>query len=221
MNKMKIMGNWSVAFFLSVLFGGNTLSVQAVGVKNLDCNEPEVALADSSFLKNLFENVVDKVTAASEEKIFGTWMYKGTACRFLSDDLLKKAGGELAANELEKKLDETLGKIGVKEGISYYTFNEDKTFSTKFGKKVLEGTYVYDAEKKTMELTFFKLAKMRVSVRRIGKNMDLLFDADKILKLLTAISSFSNLKSVAALGKLAEQYDGLQLGYHLEKEMER
>ena len=214
------MTKLGTALVCGAMLCGSSLQMHASEVESLGRNGravDNVAVADSSFLKNLLKDVVGAITTVKEDAIYGTGMYKGAACRFLTDDLLKKAGGELAANELEKKLDETLAKVGVKEGVSYYTFNEDKTFSTKLGKKVLEGTYVYDLENQTMELTFFKLAKMQVAVRREGKNMNLLFDADKILKLLTAISSFSNMKSVVALGKLAEQYDGLQMGYQLEK----
>lgn len=176
-----------------------------------------VMAPDSSILKGIFNKVVDKVTKVSEEDLVGTWNYIGSDCCFKSDNLLKKAGGEVAANQIEKKLDETFAKIGIKEGACSFTFNEDRSFTALLGKKSIKGTYVYDLENKKMTLSFFKIAKMNVEVKKLGSKMSLLFDADKILTLLTVVSSFSNLSAVKALGKAAEQYDGLLLGFQLKK----
>lgn len=200
--------------FLSVLFSWNGSKVCATEPSTL---EPLTSQADSSFLQGLINKVVENVTTVAEDDIYGTWNYRGSACTFESDDLLKKAGGEVAARQVEKKMDETFAKIGIEEGMCSYTFNEDKTFSAVIGKKTLNGTFEYDAKEKTLTMTFLKLAKMNVTVKRTGRNMDLLFDADKMLKVLQLASSVSSLKSVAALGKMAEQFDGLLLGYQLEK----
>ena len=200
--------------FLSVLFSWNGSKVCATEPATL---EPLTSQADSSFLQGLINKVVENVTTVAEDDIYGTWNYRGSACTFESDDLLKKAGGEVAARQVEKKMDETFAKVGIKEGMCSYTFNEDKTFSAVIGKKTLNGTFEYDAKEKTLTMTFLKLAKMNVTVKRTGRNMDLLFDADKMLKVLQLASSVSSLKSVAALGKMAEQFDGLLLGYQLEK----
>ena len=40
----------------------------------------------------------DKVTPADMQ---GTWRFTGAACRFESDDMLKKAGGEVAASKVK------------------------------------------------------------------------------------------------------------------------
>lgn len=200
--------------FLSVLFSWNGSKVCATEPSTL---EPLTSQADSSFLQGLINKVVENVTTVAEDDIYGTWNYRGSACTFESDDLLKKAGGEVAARQVEKKMDETFAKIGIEEGMCSYTFNEDKTFSAVIGKKTLNGTFEYDTKEKTLTMAFFKLAKMNVTVKRTGRNMDLLFDADKMLKVLQLASSVSSLKSVAALGKMAEQFDGLLLGYQLEK----
>ncbi|MGN0035875.1 MAG: DUF4923 family protein [Bacteroidaceae bacterium] len=200
--------------FLSALFSWNGSKACAAEPITL---EPITSQADSSFLQGLINKVVETVTTVAEDDIYGTWNYRGSACTFESDDLLKKAGGEVAARQVEKKMDETFAKVGIKEGMCSYTFNEDKTFSAVMGKKTLNGTFEYDAKEKTLTMTFFKLAKMNVTVKRTGRNMDLLFDADKLLKVLQLASSVSSLKSVAALGKVAEQFDGLLLGYQLEK----
>ena len=48
-------------------------------------------------------------------------------------------------------------------------------------------------------------------------NMDLLFDADKLLQLLTYLSSKSSNSTLQTLGNLAGTYDGMLLGLGLKK----
>ena len=47
--------------------------------------------------------------------------------------------------------------------------------------------------------------------------MDLLFDADKLLQLLTYLSSKSSNSTLQTLGNLAGTYDGMLLGLGLKK----
>ena len=56
------------------------------------------------------------------EALNGTWKYSKPACEFKSDDLLKKAGGALAASQIEDKLAEIYTKVGITEEMKY-TFN--------------------------------------------------------------------------------------------------
>ena len=106
------------------------------------CIFSETASAQS--LKNLFnkdniKNVVENVTGLDLSKedavITGTWKFSGTAVELESKDFLKKAAAKLAVETIEKKLDETITKIGVAPGLFSFTFNADKTFSIGFKKR--------------------------------------------------------------------------------------
>ena len=44
---------------------------------------------------------LDKVSAAN---LIGSWSYRGPGCAFTSENLLAKAGGEVAAAQIEQKL---------------------------------------------------------------------------------------------------------------------
>lgn len=44
--------------------------------------------------------------------------------------------------------------------------------------------------------------------------MDVMFDATKLKKLLTAVSQFSGIKVVQALSSILDSYDGLCVGFH-------
>ena len=47
--------------------------------------------------------------------------------------------------------------------------------------------------------------------------MSLLFDADKLLKFLSTVATLTNSRSVKAITKLANEYDGMLLGFELKK----
>ncbi|MDE6172737.1 MAG: DUF4923 family protein, partial [Bacteroides sp.] len=49
-------------------------------------------------------------------------------------------------------------------------------------------------------------------------NMDLLFNSDKLLKLLTFLSSKSSNATLNTISSLASKYDGMMLGFSLDKE---
>ena len=81
------------------------------------------------FNKENIEKVVNAVTNNTNINMEGTWTLTGSAIEFETDDLLKKAGGALATQALEEKLDEQLSKIGITAGKLSFTFNADSTFN--------------------------------------------------------------------------------------------
>ena len=69
------------------------------------------------FNKDNISKVVNAVTGHTETvDMTGTWRYTGSAIEFESENLLKKAGGTVAASAAEQKLDEQLAKVGIKCG---------------------------------------------------------------------------------------------------------
>lgn len=155
------------------------------------------------FNKENIEKAVNAVTGKSTADMTGTWSYTGSAIEFESDNLLQKAGGAVAATAAEKKLDEQLAKVGIKAGQMSFTFNADSTFSAKVGQKSMKGSYSYDASTQKVNAT--------------STTMDLLFESDKLLKLITFLSSKSSNSTLKSIGSLANSYDGMMLGFSLQK----
>lgn len=147
----------------------------------------------------------------------GTWNYKGSAVEFESENLLMKAGGAAAATMAENKLDEQLSKVGIKAGQMNFTFNADSTFTSTVGKKTLKGTYSYDASAKQVDLKFLKLLNLHAKVNCSSSSLELLFNSDKLLKLLAFIGSKSNSTALKTVSSLADNYDGMMLGFELSK----
>lgn len=162
-------------------------------------------------------NAVQRLSVLKFEDLQGTWQYKGSACQFKSDDLLQKVGGVALAESLKKKLDNAYAKAGIVPGKFSYTFCKDSTFTSQLGKKTLKGTYSYEAATGQMTLKYYSLITSEAQVVRWEEGITLLFDAERLLKLVCLFSNFSKNATLSSIGKLAEQYDGLLLGFDLNK----
>lgn len=170
------------------------------------------------FNKENISKVVNAVTGHTTAiDMTGTWSYTGPAIEFESDNLLKKAGGAVAATAAEKKLKEQLAKIGIKEGQMDFTFNADSTFTNTMGKRTLKGTYSYNASEGKVQLKYMKLLPLNAKVNCTPEKMELLFNSDKLLKLITFLSSKSNNASLKAISSLADSYEGMLLGFETFK----
>lgn len=169
------------------------------------------------FNKENIEKVVSTVTGKNTVDMTGTWSYTGAAIEFKSDNLLMKAGGAVAATTAEAKLNEQLSKVGITPGQMTFTFEADSTFSVTLKTKTLKGTYQYDADQKRVAMKFVKLINLNAQVNCTSTNMDLLFESDKLLKLITFLSSKSNNATLKTISSLANSYDGMMLGFSLQK----
>ena len=164
------------------------------------------------------QSLKDLLNKENIEKAVNAITGKNPAIEFESDNLLQKAGGSVAANAAENKLKEQLARVGIKEGQMSFTFNADSTFTAKVGAKSIKGTYSYDASTQNTSLNFMKLIPLNAKINCTSANMDLLFNSDKLLKLITLISSKSNNSTLKTIGSLANSYDGMMLGFTLKKE---
>lgn len=171
-------------------------------------------------IKDVVENVTGLDLSKDEAVITGTWQFSGTAVELESKDILKKAAAKLAVETIEKKLDETIAKIGITPGLFAFTFNEDKSFIVEFKKKEIKGTYTISDDKKKLTLTFgrfTKLGTMEVITDLGSKELDLMFKADNLLELLGKITSEGNSDSMKTLSTLVGAYEGINLGLELSK----
>lgn len=174
--------------------------------------------------------VKEAVTAAtggkklSVENLQGRWTYVRPAIKLESDNTLKNIAAGLASSEAEKKMQEYCAKVGIVEGIFDYTFQTDSSFTNTLKKGSLKGTYTFNADKKILFLHYTlgknrkaTLTTLTAEVVLSGNELTLLFNADKLLKFLSLVSSFSGNATLQAIQKLADQYEGMQLGFDLEK----
>lgn len=170
------------------------------------------------FSKENLNKVVNAVTGKSDKvEMCGTWDYSGMACEFESENLFKKAGGAVASIAVEKELDEQCAKVGIAPGKFSFTFNADSTFVNTYGKKQYKGTYSYNAATQNVHLKYALIIGFNTKAEINTKDMTLLFNADKLLKLLTFFGSKSNSTMIKTASTLAKEYDGMLLGFELKK----
>jgi VCBS repeat-containing protein len=176
--------------------------------------------ANAQDLKSILTGVAKAVVgdkATTSSSIIGTWKYVGPQCQFESENLLAKAGGEVAAKEVEEKMQTVYDRIGM-SGCEY-TFNEDGTYSYTLKKRTMSGTYTFDDKEKTITMKGKLGVKTVAHVTVTGNDMSLVFNADKLMSVLKTITgTVSKVNSTAAtINSVAGSYDGLMLGFDLKK----
>ena len=178
------------------------------------------ANAGAQDLKSILSGVAKAVVgnkATTASSIIGTWTYSGPECQFESENLLAKAGGEVAGKEVGEKMTAVYNKVGM-DNIRY-TFNEDGTYSYQMKKRTVTGTYVFDDATKTITMTGKLGLKTVAYVTVTGNDMSMVFKADKLMSILKTITgAASKVNSTAAtINSVAGAYDGLMLGFELKK----
>lgn len=171
------------------------------------------------------KNAVTSVTGGSKlsiENLTGTWTYVKLAVQLEGDNALKNIAGSVATSELENRLKDYCAKAGIIEGVFNYQFNQDNSFSSQLKGKSLKGKYTINEENKTVELVYGSLGKVKLNTLTAhvvisGNELKLLFDADKLLKFVSTVATVSNNSSLQALSKVANQYNGMKLGFDLKK----
>ena len=171
---------------------------------------------------NKVEETVSKVNESVS--IVGTWKYTAPDCKFQSDDLLSKAGGEVAAKKVEEQMSNYLSKLGFNEN-TVYVFNADSTYTSTVAGRTVSGTYSYNKDTNEMTLKTKIGLKMTTQVSTSllnGGSMSLLFKADKIMSLAQtvtgAVAGKSSNATITTLNTVLSQYDGLLLGFEMKKQ---
>ncbi|WP_299233651.1 DUF4923 family protein [uncultured Bacteroides sp.] len=171
---------------------------------------------------NKVEETVSKVNESVS--IVGTWKYTAPDCKFQSDDLLSKAGGEVAAKKVEEQMSNYLSKLGFNEN-TVYVFNADSTYTSTVAGRTVNGTYSYNKDTKEVTLKTKIGLKMTAQVSTSllnGGTMSLLFKADKLMSLAQtvtgAVAGKSSNATISTLNTVLSQYDGLLLGFEMKKQ---
>lgn len=177
-----------------------------------------------SILSGVANAVVGNSSSATATSIVGTWKYTGPDCKFESDNLLAKAGGELAASKVEKKMSTVMQKLGFTKGATF-VFNSDNTYTSTVNGRSISGTYTFDSSSKTLLLKSRLGVKFSATVSQSAlssNTMSLLFKADKLMTLAKTVSGTvgkaASSSVLTTANSLLKNYDGLQLGVALEKQ---
>ena len=168
-----------------------------------------------SIINGILNNVIGSGTFKQAD-LCHTWKYSKTGCAFTSENLLAKAGGEIAASKVENKLEGYYKKFGFSSSNTYFTFNTDGTFSAKIDGKAWNGTYTFDEKTHAIQLKGLLLSASGYATKTTN-GISLLFDQKKLLNLIKALSAFKGSSTLSAVGCIANNYDGMQVGFEMTK----
>lgn len=168
-----------------------------------------------SIINGILNNVIGSGTFKQAD-LCHTWKYSKPGCAFTSENLLAKAGGEIAASKVENKLEGYYKKFGFSSSNTYFTFNTDGTFSAKIDGKAWNGTYTFDEKTHAIQLKGLLLSASGYATKTTN-GISLLFDQKKLLNLIKTLSAFKGSSTLSAVGSIANNYDGMRVGFEMTK----
>ena len=173
------------------------------------------AMTNGTGVVNAISSVIglDKVKA---QNLIATWKYSGPGCAFTSKNLLAKAGGEVAAVQIEQKLLPYYQQVKISESNTYITFNENGTFSSKIAGTPFSGNYTFDEASQKITLKGL-LFSVNCYAKKEANGISILFEAKKLLTVLQTMSAMSGNKDLQTIGDLSKNYDGVRVGFDMKQ----
>ncbi len=169
-----------------------------------------------SIISGLLNNVIGSGTFSKEDLCAHTWKYSKPGCAFTSENLLAKAGGEIAANKVEEKLSTYYNKFGFSSSNTQFTFTTDGNFSAQIDGKPWQGSYTFDEKTHAIHLKGLLLSASGYATKTTN-GISLLFDQKKLLNLIKMLSAFKGSSTLSAVGTIANSYDGMRVGFEMTK----
>ncbi len=201
------MKRWVLALCSLFLFGSAAQAQLSLG-----------DLFNSSTVNKVVSAITNNDANLTVADLAGTWRYSAPACKFESDDLLKSAGGEVVASTLKSKL----ATYYEKAGMVSFTF-ADTTMVMNYGSAKLEGYLVKDEPSGKFVVTFTLVGRIPVmvmdaTITKSGNTMEMLFDVEKLVNVLTTIASKTQSSTLQSISSLLDGYDGVLMGFELTKQ---
>ncbi|MBR5689424.1 MAG: DUF4923 family protein [Prevotella sp.] len=173
------------------------------------------AATDGQTIGNILTSVIG-LDKPSQADLIGTWQYRQPGAAFTSENLLAKAGGEVAATQVKEKLASYYNGVGIKSSNTVLQFTQDGQFAGKVAGKSISGTYTYDPNtcQIQMKTLFFTLPAY---AKKTTTGMSILFESKKLLSVLQTLAAISGNSSLQTIGDLSKNYDGVRIGFDMSR----
>lgn len=172
----------------------------------------------SSIINGILNKVIGSATFSQADLCAHTWKYSKPGCAFTSENLLAKAGGEIAASKIEEDLSKYYSKFGFSKSNTYFTFKADGTFAAKIDGKSWNGTYTFDEKTHAIQLKGLLLSASGFATRT-ANGISLLFEQKKLLTLVKTLSklNLTGSTTMSAVSSIVDNYDGVRIGFEMTK----
>lgn len=197
----------TVAGVLGAILGGNSSSNSSNSGSS----------SAGSIINGILNNVIGSGTFKQAD-LCHTWKYSKPGCAFTSENLLAKAGGEIAASKIEEDLSKYYSKFGFSKSNTYFTFKTDGTFAAKIDGKSWNGTYTFDEKTHAIQLKGLLLSASGFATRTTN-GISLLFEQKKLLTLVKTLSklNLTGSTTMSAVSSIVDNYDGVRMGFEMTK----
>ena len=171
-----------------------------------------------SIINGILNKVIGSATFSQADLCAHTWKYSKPGCAFTSENLLAKAGGEIAASKVEEDLSKYYSKFGFSKSNTYFTFKTDGTFAAKIDGKSWNGTYTFDEKTHAIQLKGLLLSASGFATRT-ANGISLLFEQKKLLTLVKTLSklNLTGSTTMSAVSSIVDNYDGVRIGFEMTK----
>ena len=169
-----------------------------------------------TIINGILNNVIGSGTFSQESLCAHTWKYSKPGCAFTSENLLAKAGGEIAANKIEEQLEGYYKKAGFSNSNTYFKFNTDGSFESKIDGKSWKGTYTFDEKTHAITMKGLLLSVSGYATQTTN-GVSLLFESKKLLTLVQTLTALSGNSTLGTIGNITKNYDGVRVGFEMSK----
>ena len=169
------------------------------------------------FSKKNVAKVASTIGLETPLEIEGEWKYAGTAIELETEDTFKRAAASLAAVAAEEKINQQLGSLGVDLESVVFEFNNEGDLTIKALNKSIPAQYQLTEDKKSIKLSVMDKLGVNANLKHSLNTMSFLFEADKLIDVVSYISKKIDHSTLKAISSLAEKYDGMKVGIQLEK----
>ena len=169
-----------------------------------------------SIINGILDNVIGSSTFKQADLCASTWKYNKPGCAFTSENLLAKAGGDIAANKIESELSTYYTRAGFTSSNTYFKFNTDGTFESKIHGKSWKGTYTFDEKTHAITMKGLLLSISGFATKKTS-GVSLLFESKKLLTLVQTLTALSCNSTLSTIGNITKNYDGVRVGFDLAK----
>lgn len=172
-------------------------------------------------LKGVASSAVEQIAGGKLTSVamIGSWEYSQPGIKLSSSDTLSELAAAAATSTIQAQLDTYYQKVGIKSGSCSFTFNQDGTFSSTFGRKTASGTYTFDTESSQLMLNYqtglLKLGAIPAYAYMNGDKLQVVFPVDKLVGLLVSLGSKS--AKLAPITSLLQKYDSIKIGFEFSK----
>ena len=132
------------------------------------------------------------------------------------------AGGEVVASQISDKLAPIYGKLGFTPEKYRLEFDGEGKYTMTFGQLPIAGEATKGEAKGYFTFEFIKLGEYALAttptyIEVLGDKMVLLYEADKFIDLFSSVVSKLGISSLNTIVELVNSYDGVLIGFELNK----